>query len=117
MRKANDQPVRPCRLDNSGARPSARRVRGGKRSRRDAAAAFAKADRRRAGRFSTRPEDHLIVVLQVGPRLAPWELDRRAPADDQLDQAGLSAVLRTRERAAADQVAGLDVAAVRGEVS
>src|SRR5262249_18779325 len=80
-------------------------------------AALTKTDRAKSVPRSPRAEDYLVAVLEVAARLAAGQLQRLSAAVRQLVQAGAIRVERPRRRAAAEQIARLQIAPVAHVVS
>ena len=79
--------------------------------------AGAESDRHRAGSMAARREDQLIAILEEGTGLATGKLDRPLAALADFKQRSESGFFGSRQRAGSDQVARLEVAAVRGMVA
>src|SRR5207253_9484178 len=86
------------------------------RSRDDPRTALAEADRRIPVAPAMGSEDHLIAVCQIGAGLAGMEGDRALAGVAQLAQAAVALGGRPRDRAAAENIAGQQVAAAAGVV-
>src|ERR1700722_12128070 len=79
-------------------------------------AACAEPDGCVAGAMRVAKEADLVAVFQVGPRLAIRQRERIASTAGHLQQASRRAVRRPRHGAAAEQVAGLQIASIRAVV-
>src|SRR5262249_30083787 len=82
----------------------------------DPAGAAAETDPYSAFGSTTRPQCQLIAVLEEVARLAAGQLDRPLPTLADLEQRTKTAVFGRRKSTRADQVTGLQVAAVGGMV-
>ena len=60
------------------------------------------------------PDDHVVAVLEKPARLAGRKRNRLAPAFGDFQEAAEAARCRTGDRAGAEQVAGVEVAAAAG---
>src|SRR4051794_36287024 len=78
----------------------------------DARAAFAEPDRHEALLHRAGAEDDFIAILEPHALLAARQLDRLRPSRGDFREAGSRRVVRARESAAREQVAGLQVAAI-----
>src|SRR3954469_3150831 len=80
----------------------------------DAGAALAKADRRIAVPPAMGAEDHLVAAFEIGAGLARGQRDVARPSGAQLAEAAVALGGRPGDRAAAENVAGQQVAAAAG---
>src|SRR5208283_1702420 len=81
--------------------------------RHDAAAAFAEADGGAARMAGAGAHDHLVAVMQEGALLAGRKTHLLLSAARDLEQRAIALRQRRGDRAAAEQVAGIELAAVR----
>src|SRR6185437_10498274 len=80
------------------------------------AARFAEADPRASGPLAPAAKDHPVAVLQESTCLAALETYRALASRGQLEQRAGLVGLRARLSAAAEEVSGLEIAAVDGVV-
>ena len=73
---------------------------------------FAKSDARKAGAEAVTAEDYLIAVFKESALLFRGQRDRFGPAPSQLQKTAARLFLRTRDRAAGDEIARTEIAAV-----